>query len=232
MSELMKRTRLWNDSVLNVKLIQPTLLYFQEVHSDEKFNSYSHLLGTILGVIGTFNLVFQSFSSWKLMIFSVIYGLSTTFLFLASTLWHSQKQTKGNASIWQKLDHIAIILLISSTRNWIWIMDPSLDFKILIYHWIITLVCIAIFIFFNHIPRWTYAFIYVSLGWISLFYLAPIFSDLPKVVIGLMIAGGILYTIGAMLFVLKKPTYFHEIFHVLVLIASGFFYVAIVQVAF
>lgn len=215
-----------------MKLIQPTLLYFQDIHSDEKFNSYSHLVGTILSIFGSIYLIFRSFSSWKLMIFSVIYGISTTFLFLASTLWHSQKQTIGKASIWQKLDHIAIVLLISSTRNWIWIMNPDLNIETLIYHWIITLVIIAIFAALNHIPRWTYAVIYVFLGWISLYYLAPIFSYLPIEAIGLMIGGGILYTIGAILFVLKKPTYFHEIFHVLVLIASGFFYVAIVQVAF
>ncbi len=147
-------------------------------------------------------------------------------------MWHSQKLTKGNASIWQKLDHIAIIVLISATRNWIWIMDRSLDFKILGYHWLITLVCVGIFLLFDNIPRWTYASIYVFLGWISLLYLVPIFSSLPKIIIGLMIAGGILYTIGAMLFVLKKPFYFHEIFHVLVLLASAMFYFAILQLVF
>ncbi len=74
MSETIKKLDLGYKSVLNTKIVQPTLLYLRAVNSEEKFNSYSHLVGTVLSVIGSLYLILNALSSGILMIFSFTYG--------------------------------------------------------------------------------------------------------------------------------------------------------------
>src|SRR5690606_5314300 len=76
-------------------------------------------------------------------------------------------------------------------------------------------------------PRWLYTFVYLALGWVAVFYLVPFWREGGPVVVGLIAAGGLLYTLGAVVYALKRPNPsprwfgFHEVFHSFTVLAFG-----------
>nr|WP_264357610.1 hemolysin III family protein [Halothermothrix orenii] len=84
------------------------------IKKEEKISFYSHFVGFILAVLGTIYLIYIT-EGPSLKIVSTIYGISTMVLFLASSLYHANKKYDGETSIWRKLDHIAIFIMIAGT---------------------------------------------------------------------------------------------------------------------
>lgn len=196
---------------------------------EEKVSAYTH--GALVPVMaaGTVALVILAGKNFNLQIVSLIYGLSAIALFTASFLYHAKKRYPDDKSIWRRLDHSAIYILIAGTYTPMCYLylDGWMMKGILIAQW--SLVLTGIFIsFLSNAPRVLKTAIYLLMGWVVVIPFKSLIEAMPPVIIALLVAGGISYTLGAVIYALKKPDPnppymgFHEIFHIFVMAGAGF----------
>ena len=190
----------------------------------ERVSFYSHLAGALLFIPGTLLLLYLSRQEWPLMTVSAIYGLSVIFLFTSSSLYHYFKKQEGEISIWRKLDHFAIFIMIAGTYTPVTYVYLSGGIRagILIFQWSLVLAGFFFKFFYLKAPRWIYTMIYLLMGWSAIFTIRPLFAAMTPVSISLLFAGGISFSVGAIFYMLKKPVCFpgfgfHEIFHFFIL---------------
>jgi hemolysin III len=211
------------------------------MHSSSRFtrkeeiaNSISHGLGALFGLTAlVLMIVFASIkgNAWHVVSLT-IYGSTLFILFLSSTLNHSLKPGKAK-DFFHNFDQIAIYLLIAGTytplalvelkMNWGWVM-----FGI---EWGLALAGIIVKIFIpNKFEKGVNYFTIISfilMGWLLLFFLIPIFNEIPLQAIILIFIGGGLYTLGTLFFKLEKMKYHHLIWHIFVLGGSVLHFIAI-----
>jgi hemolysin III len=193
------------------------------MYKGEWFNSLSHLIGAALALIGLVLLVVSAAHQgdpWKIVSFS-IYGITLLLLYTFSTLYHSLKgKTK---KVFNKLDHLAIYLLIAGTYtpfslitlrgSWGWSIFGAV--------W-----CLAIAgIILDALPRKGQrilpVIIYIFMGWLIIIALSPLLRNLALTGFILLLSGGVFYTVGVIFYVLdKKVRHFHGIWHLFVLAGS------------
>ncbi len=196
---------------------------------EEKVSAYTH--GALIPVMaaGTIVLMILAGRNLSLQIVSLVYGLSAIALFTASFLYHSRKRYPDEKSIWRRLDHSAIYILIAGTYTPMCFLylDGWMMKGILIAQW--SLVLTGIFIsFLSNAPRVLTTGIYLLMGWVVVIPFKALIEAMPPAIIVLLVAGGLSYTLGAVIYALKKPNPlppymgFHEIFHIFVMAGAGF----------
>ncbi len=158
---------------------------------------------------------------------SAVYLASSFVLFGVSALYHLFYWSPRAELILKRMDHSNIFLLIAGTYTPLSIgLLPTRDATVILsIVWGGAILGIAINLLWAKAPRWLSTLIYVILGWTAIWYL-PVFwrTGGPAVVI-LMVVGGVLYTIGAVVYALKRPNFFprwfgfHEIFHAFTVLA-------------
>ena len=204
---------------------------------EERFSCYSHMLGTFFAVLGTIFLVIISNGELEKIVTSLLYGLSISFLFFASTMYHAHKRSENEKTIWRKMDHIAIFVMIAGTYTPIsyFYLTGGWRLGILLAQWILVIAGIVSKLIIINTPRWITITIYLLQGWMAVLPLSLLLTVMPISSFILMGLGGIAFTIGAIIYAIKKPDPkpgvfgFHEIFHVLILIGAGFHYVMVWQ---
>lgn len=166
---------------------------------------------------------------------ALIYSLSLLTLFGASALYH-RPQWNPNIRQWMKrLDHSAIFILISGTITPICLLALPAESgtKLLIITWMTALFGIIQSFFWVKAPKWVSSLIYLCAGWLALSYLPEMKNSLPTLDLVYVIIGGVIYSIGAIIYAFKKPNPFpsvfgyHEIFHLLVIIAAFFHFMVV-----
>jgi len=200
------------------------------VYREEKFNSISHLVGSVLALAGLATLVVSAAMKgdpWKVLSFSV-YGLTLFALYLSSTLYHS---SSGKIKItFQKIDHSAIYLLIAGTYtpftlvvlrgSWGWILF-GVTWGLAAFGMLQELVL-------KTKRRILSVVIYLVMGWIVVIAIRPLMEAMPARGIVWLVTGGMFYTVGVVFYVLdKRIPYGHGIFHLFVLAGSISHYIAI-----
>ncbi len=193
------------------------------MYKGERFNSISHLIGTIAAVIGFFVLMYVAVKQgdpWKLASFS-IYGATLIVLYLFSTLYHS---FKGRwKKIFQKFDHIAIYLLIAGTYTPFTLvtLPDSIGWTIFAVIWGLAMIGIVIDLLPQKGHRILPLVIYLLMGWLVVLVIGPLTQNLPSLGFELLIAGGMFYTMGVLFYVLdSKHKLAHGIWHLFVLAGS------------
>lgn len=200
--------------------------------AQESFNCYSHLAGGVAALAGTIYLMPVAASSRAGMTTALIYGLSVTFLFFASALYHAFKKEENEVSFWRKMDRMAIFFMIAGTYtpisyfclegNWRWGMI-ALQWGFVGFGFITQ-------VFFPRAPRAFYAGIYLAMGWTAVFPMGQVLGNMSSVQIVLLFAGGLAFTLGGVIYAIKRPRMvpgvfsFHELFHVMVLLGGGLHY--------
>ena len=110
-------------------------------------------------------------------------------------------------------------------------LQHSIGVQFLSFLWLVAIIGIFMTAMWPHIPKWSRALLYILMGWIGIFYFSEIQSSLTILNIRLLILGGITYTLGALIYAFKWPDPFpsvigyHEIFHILVVVGSGFHFI-------
>jgi len=195
----------------------------------DPFSCYSHLLGAALAVAGLVVLVTISRDDpWRVVGFS-IYGASLIILYLASTVYHWLLVPIAQRKWLNRVDHVAIFLLIAGTYTpvcivtlrggWGWTM-----FGIV---WTAAVAGTILKLGFRSLPRWVSASIYVAMGWAAVLAVVPLVRAFPPSALAWLLAGGLLYTAGAVVYATRRPNPyprvfgFHEIFHMFVLAGSA-----------
>lgn len=166
---------------------------------------------------------------------AAVFGLTAALLFGTSALFHRGKWSPRVFGILRRLDHANIFLIIagSYTPFAVLVLPEGRGRTLLWIVWIGALAGIAFRVFWIGAPRWLYTPVYVALGWVAVFYLPEFFRGGGVAVAVLILVGGVLYSIGALIYGLKRPNPsprwfgFHEVFHALTVAAFVVHYVAV-----
>jgi hemolysin III len=196
----------------------------------ERFNSISHLIGAAAALAGLVILVVSASrqgDAWKIVSFSV-YGATLLLLYAFSALYHS---LSGRAKdLFRKFDHSAIYLLIAGTYTPFTLVTLRGAWGWSIFGVIWGLAVLGIVL--DSLPRKGNRVlpvaIYLIMGWLVLMALKPLLRALPLAGFGLLLLGGLFYTLGVVFYALdKKVRHFHGIWHLFVLAGSVSHYFAV-----
>lgn len=202
------------------------------MYQGERFNAYSHLVGALLALTGAIVLIVlgsRDGDAWKVVSFA-IYGTTLVLLFSVSTVYHS---TRGVLkSLFRKLDHNAIYLLIAGTYTpfalvslrgpWGWSLFGVI--------WGLALVGIAQEFWLGKRTRALSLVLYVLMGWVALVALFPLIEALSPAGFAWLAAGGVVYTAGILFYLYDhRFTHWHGIWHLFVLGGSAIHYFAILR---
>jgi len=192
----------------------------------EPFNALSHLAGAVLSAVGGVYLVARSVGSpWRLAGFSV-FALASIALFTASSLLHALPLAPGGAGWRRRADHAAIFVLIAGSYTpltlvtlrgspWGWPLFGTV--------WGLALLGVVFKLLWFHAPRWLSTGLYVLLGWLAVLAIGPIVAAMRPGGVVLLAAGGVLYTLGAVVYARKRPDPapahlgYHGLWHLFVL---------------
>ncbi len=196
----------------------------------EPMNGFTHFIGVVLSVIGTILLINISLHPYKPAHFIslTIFGFGLILLYTTSTLYHWLKLSEEGTKKLRRADHIMIFINIAAsyTPTCVIALRGSLGLGLLIAVWSVATAGIVIKIFWMNAPRWLSTSIYLLMGWLAVFVIVPLFNVLPTAALLWLFAGGLFFTIGAVIYARKKPDPypgilgFHEIFHLFVLLGS------------
>lgn len=164
-----------------------------------------------------------------------IFTLSAVALFSISATYHTINWTPNVKRILRRLDHANIFLIIAGTYTpltVIWLETQTAQILLSLV-WGGSILGLLFRVFWLTAPRWLYVPIYIALGWAALLYLPDFYDSAGAVIVGLILAGGILYSAGAVIYAFKKPNLsaryfgFHELFHSFTIAAFFCHYAAI-----
>jgi hemolysin III len=196
----------------------------------EKTSFYSHLALVPAACIAAAVLLHKTNSDRGLFITVLAYGLAGIFLFSASALYHYKKQGEREATIWRKLDHLAIFFMIAGTytpMSLIFLNDP-LRTIIIAAQWGLAGMGLLFKILFINAPRHISTAIYLAMGWFVIIPIKYFWQAMPGTVILFTGLGALAYTLGGIVYAVKKPDPrpgvfgFHEIFHLLIIMGWMF----------
>ncbi|MGD9900067.1 MAG: hemolysin III family protein [Calditrichaceae bacterium] len=190
----------------------------------------THFIGAILAIVGMIMLLMKSVNPakvWHLVSFSV-FGSGMILLYTSSTLYHWLRLSEKGTQRLRKLDHIMIFILIAATYTpvcliplrggWGWGLFGSV--------WGLALAGVFFKLFWLQAPRWLSTMLYVLMGWLVIVGIWPLVKSLQTGALIWLFAGGLFYSVGALIYGKKKPDPwpdvfgFHEIFHVFVMLGS------------
>lgn len=195
----------------------------------------SHLIGAVLSVIGLVFLIVYSAKygegAWDVVSFT-IFGVGLILLYTFSTLYHMLNIAERGTRVFRKFDHMMIYVLIAASYTPICLgpIRGPWGFSILGVVWGLAILGIILTAVWLQAPRWLTTSIYIAMGWLVIVMAYPLLTTFKELnalysLIWLLI-GGIFYTIGGVIYGLKKAPFttkhfgFHEIFHIFVLFGS------------
>jgi len=193
-------------------------------HGEELFHTVSHIAGAVLGVVALVWCLILADSPVEI-ITSIVYSMTMILLYTTSSIYHGLTHPMAKR-VFQVLDHCTIYLFIAGTYTIVMLCSVRLENATIA--WIVftiawVMAAIAITLTAIDIKRYEhFSFVcYIVMGWSGLIAIKPAIRALGVAGSALLLAGGISYTIGSILYVIgKKKQYAHSVFHVFILLGS------------
>lgn len=199
-------------------------------HKEEVLNVITHLIGLFLSIAGLALLV--TFASlygnvWHIVSFS-IFGSSMVVLYLASTMYHYVREKKWRRRL-NIMDHAAIYILIAGTYTpyCLAVLNGVMGWVLFGITWGLAVVGIVLKLFYTGRYDKLSTISYVLMGWVAVIAAKPLAANLSGEALFYLLLGGLFYTIGAVLFSIKKLPYNHAIFHLFVLFGTASHFVSL-----
>ena len=198
-------------------------------HIKDPGSAITHFIGMMMAMFAATPLLIKAARQPDKihMIALAIFISSMILLYAASTLYHTLDLSQKANKMLKKIDHMMIFILIAGTYTPICIiaLPQPLGVRLLALVWGIALVGIVVKMFWVTCPKWFSSILYIGMGWTCVLAFTQILNSLSKAAFGWLLAGGIIYTIGGIIYALKLPIfnakhkYFgsHEIFHLFVM---------------
>jgi hemolysin III len=194
-----------------------------------------HLVTAVVALVGVAALVAISPPTLTARLALLAYGLSLVLMFTASSLYHLIKTTPARELWLRKLDHIAIYLLIAGTYTpvCVIVLSGAWRWGLLLGIWLLAVVGIAFKLAYMKTPRWLTVALYLLMGWLGAVGFGPLFAALPPPAFGWLLAGGLLYSVGAVIYATRRLDFlpgvfgFHEVWHIFVSAAGAAHYIFI-----
>jgi len=202
-------------------------MYMMIKRIKDPVSGWSHFAGVLFGILALVLLVYPSVVHGTPLhtLSFVIYGASLIILYTASTLYHMLPLGERGTLILRKLDHMAIYVLIAGTYTPICLLPlrGPWGWSLLGIIWGMAVAGIFLKAFWMNAPRWLSTLIYVIMGWMVVIAFFPLVRAVPPSGIAWLLAGGLLYSLGGLIYGTKWPRFrsrffgFHELFHLFVL---------------
>jgi len=197
---------------------------------EENINIISHAIGFLLSSIATALLVIYASldgSVWHIVSFSM-YGVSLMLAFAASTIYHRAKIPALRKRL-RVFDHAAIYVLIAGTYTPFTLvtLNGAIGWGLFAVTWGMAVTGIILKLFYTGRFRILSTLMYVLMGWIIIFAIKPLMDNLPPEGLVWLVAGGVAYTVGAILYSIKKIKFNHAIFHIFVLLGAACHFVSV-----
>jgi hemolysin III len=190
----------------------------------------THFIGFLLSIAALFILMACASTEgtpWRIISFA-IFGASLILLYGASSLYHLLPLSPRGITIMRRIDHIMIFILIAGTYTPVCLvaLQGTLGWSLFGIIWGIAIGGIFIALFWINAPRWLSTSIYLIMGWLIIIAFYPLTQAIPFGGIVWFVLGGLCYSIGAIIYAIKRPNPipdffgFHEIWHLLVMAGS------------
>jgi len=197
----------------------------EETTTPPKLRGWFHLGATPVVIIASLVLFTLSRESFKFAV--ALYSITAIMLFSVSAIYHRVPWVASKKKMWRRWDHANINLLIagSYTPFAVALLDSRDRTILLSVVWIGALFGVALRVFWVTAPRWLYVANYLVLGWVAVIYTLQLYEKGGLLVLLPILIGGLLYSVGAIFYALKRPGRnakyfgFHELFHIFVLAA-------------
>ena len=193
----------------------------------------THFIGMLMAMFAATPLIIKSLHEpdYIHVISLTVFIVSMILLYAASTIYHTLNLSERTNRILRKLDHSMIFVLIagSYTPICLLVLERRTGLIMLALVWGIAITGIIIKGFWVFCPKWVSSVLYISMGWICVLAFSQILNNLTRAEFGWLLAGGIIYTIGGVIYALKLPIFnskhknfgSHEIFHLFVMGGSA-----------
>lgn len=197
----------------------------------EPINAITHLAGAGLSLIALIAMLIKVMSSnpsSTAVLSVIIFGISLILLYTTSGTYHGITANEKIISIFQKLDHSMIFVLIAGSYAPFCLLSIGGKFGITMFTIMIAIAVVGIIFklcWFN-CPCWVDSAMYIGMGWAALFMIKPLSAILPVISLFWLVLGGVLYTIGGVIYAVRSKKLkignwgFHEIFHIFILLGS------------
>ena len=194
----------------------------------EPGSAITHFIGCLMALIAASPLLMKAHGNSTHLLAMTIFACSMILLYGASTMYHSICHVSAKVLCrFRKLDHMMIFVLIagSYTPVCMIVLGGKKGYTLLAVVWITALIGMFIKACWITCPKWFSSVIYIAMGWTCLPVFSTLWGTLPHAAFGWLLAGGIIYTIGGVIYALKLPVfnslhkYFgsYEIFHLFVM---------------
>jgi len=201
----------------------------------EPVSGLTHFFAAIAALIGLIVSLVLGWGQVGKTISLAVYGSSLVLLFAASASYHLIKARPNVVKALRKFDHSAIYLLIAGTYTPICfnMFEGFWKWGMLAIIWGLAIIGIAIKSFVINIPRWLTAMIYVAMGWLCILAIGEMIAHMPTWALIWLTIGGIIYTMGAIVYATKALDFFpgvfgfHEVWHIFVILGALAHYISI-----
>ena len=204
--------------------------YSMQITIREPGSAITHFIAMMMAVFAATPLLIKAAlsSDGKITLLALgIFCISMILLYGASATYHSLNISGKALRIFRKIDHMMIFVLIagSYTPVCLIILGGKLGYTLLSVVWGIALFGMILKACWVTCPKWFSSVIYIAMGWVCLGVFGTLWNVLPHAAFGWLLAGGIIYTIGGVIYALKLPVFngkhkffgSHEIFHLFVM---------------
>ncbi len=164
---------------------------------------------------------------------AAVFGATAVLLFGTSAVYHRGTWSPRVGAFLRRFDHSNIFLIIAGTYTPFALLLPSDQAtRMLLIVWSGAILGVLFRVFWTGAPRWLYVPAYMMLGWVAVFYFRPLLDSAGAAVMTWVVVGGVLYSLGALVYGIKRPDIsprwfgFHEVFHALTILAFAAHFVA------
>ena len=203
-------------------------------------SAITHFIGMLMALFAATPLLLKASADDRLHLAALsIFIISMILLYAASTIYHTLDISPNVNRILKKIDHMMIFILIAGTYTPVCliVLGDRTGWGLLALVWGIAIAGIVIKAYWIYCPKWFSSVLYIAMGWVCVLAFTKIINALPRAAFGWLLAGGIIYTVGGIIYALKLPIfnskhkYFgsHEIFHLFVMGGSLCHYIMMYQ---
>ena len=205
----------------------------QKRHIKEPGSAITHFIGMLMAIFAAVPLLIKAaHEPSRIYIISLtIYAASLILLYAASTTYHKFDISAKVNTVLKKIDHMMISVLIagSYTPVCLIVLKGKTGIILLSIVWAIAVAGILIKAFWVYCPKWVSSVLYIGMGWTCVLAFTQILNNMSPAAFGWLLAGGIIYTAGGVIYALKLPLFnnrhknfgSHEIFHLFVMGGSA-----------
>ena len=205
----------------------------------EPVNGLTHLAAGLLAFVGLVVLLATAASAGRIdqLVAFGVYGVSSISLYAVSALYHLLPLSRAGVARLRRLDHMTIFVLIAGTYTpfCLLALDGGLRWGLLGLIWGLALGGVLLKLLWMDAPRWLSVVLYLAMGWVALIAAPALFQAVPAEGMAWVLAGGLTYSAGALVYGLKRPNPlpgvfgFHEVWHLFVVVGSACHFWAVLR---